>query len=627
MVFLYGGSRVIDGTLTLGTFGAFIAYQMRVLAPVQALMGLYAEPRHGAGVVAAGARAARRAGRRARSARRARLPAVRGEVAFDRVSRPDRPRRAGARRRQLRGRARQSVAIVGASGSGKSTLAYLLLRLLDPDAGVVRLDGHDLRTLRARGRARATWCSSSRSPTLLHATIAENIRYTRPGADDEAVALAAEAAGLAPFIDAAAAGLSRRWSGSAASRCRPASASASRIARAFLANPVGARARRADRGARSGRGASRRRGLSGGDARPDHRSSITHRAGAWPWPPIAWWCSTARGWSKPGRPSRWRGPAARSPASSPGRRARRRMRAVSTGFGPGVVRTGDYPGRPGSGVRVAVIDSGVHPVACSRRHGGRGVSVDAAGQLGDDTVDRLGHGTAVAAAIRDKAPDAEIVPVKVFHRELRATVDALEAAIDWAVAASVHVINLSLGTANPAHEARLAAALARAVGAGVILVAAGPDAGVRWLPGEPAGRAAGAARLDVPARRGAGRCGRPGTSTPGHRPRQRLSAADPGVPPERNLKGISFAVANVTGLLCLHLQGLAPWTPQRAVAVSRAGTAKIALSAPSAARIGTKVAAIGTRQVPSVPDPNRRVSAERNGHGDNMVRRRYFVCI
>ena len=35
----------------------------------------------------------------------------------------------------------------------------------------------------------------------------------------------------------------------------------------------------------------------------------------------------------------------------------------------------------------------------------------------------------------------------------------------------------------------------------------------------------------------------------------------PGVPPERNLKGISFAVANVTGLLCLHLQpagGLAP---------------------------------------------------------------------
>ena len=42
VAFLYGGSRVIDGTLTLGTFGAFLAYQMRVFAPAQALMGLYA---------------------------------------------------------------------------------------------------------------------------------------------------------------------------------------------------------------------------------------------------------------------------------------------------------------------------------------------------------------------------------------------------------------------------------------------------------------------------------------------------------------------------------------------------------------------------------------------------------
>src|SRR5207253_5632255 len=40
-VFLYGGHRVISGTLTLGTFVAFMAYQMRLLQPVQALMGLY----------------------------------------------------------------------------------------------------------------------------------------------------------------------------------------------------------------------------------------------------------------------------------------------------------------------------------------------------------------------------------------------------------------------------------------------------------------------------------------------------------------------------------------------------------------------------------------------------------
>ena len=41
-MFLYGGLRVIHGTLTLGTFVAFMAYQMRFLPPMQALMGLYA---------------------------------------------------------------------------------------------------------------------------------------------------------------------------------------------------------------------------------------------------------------------------------------------------------------------------------------------------------------------------------------------------------------------------------------------------------------------------------------------------------------------------------------------------------------------------------------------------------
>ena len=42
VVFLYGGQQVIDGTITMGTFVAFMAYQMRLLPPIQALMSLYA---------------------------------------------------------------------------------------------------------------------------------------------------------------------------------------------------------------------------------------------------------------------------------------------------------------------------------------------------------------------------------------------------------------------------------------------------------------------------------------------------------------------------------------------------------------------------------------------------------
>jgi subtilisin family serine protease len=223
------------------------------------------------------------------------------------------------------------------------------------------------------------------------------------------------------------------------------------------------------------------------------------------------------------------------------------------GFGPGVVAARAYAGADGRGVRVAVIDSGVHP---SHPHLGAvaaGVHVDGRGGLGADTVDRLGHGTAVAAAIRDKAPAADIVPVRVFDRELRATAEALERAIDWAVDAAVDVINLSLGTANPAHEPRLARALARASAAGVLLVAAGPDAGIRWLPGSLAGSVPVLLDWDCP--RDEVRVSVEGPVTT-HAVVVRASGYPrpiSGVPPERNLKGLSFAVANATGIICLHL--------------------------------------------------------------------------
>jgi ATP-binding cassette subfamily B protein len=128
-----------------------------------------------------------------------------------------------------------SVAIVGASGSGKSTLAYLLLRLIDPDAGVVRLDGHDLRTVRLEDVRRHV-VFVEQEPTLLHASIAENIRYARPAADDDAVALAADAAGLRSFVERLPQGYAtlvgeRGQQLSAGERQRVA------IARAFLANP------------------------------------------------------------------------------------------------------------------------------------------------------------------------------------------------------------------------------------------------------------------------------------------------------------------------------------------------------------------------------------------------------
>ena len=84
-------------------------------------------------------------------------------------------------------------------------------------------------------------------------------------------------------------------------------------------------------------------------------------------------------------------------------------------------------------VRIAVIDSGVH---ASHPHVGGvsgGIGIDEHGMPHDDYVDRLGHGTAVTAAIREKAPDADIFAIKVFDRELAATGKALVAACEYAL--------------------------------------------------------------------------------------------------------------------------------------------------------------------------------------------------
>jgi ATP-binding cassette, subfamily B, bacterial len=234
--FFYGGLRVIDGTLTLGTMGAFLAYQMRVFAPAQALMGLYAS-----------LATARVSWSRVREILDAPIDVVerkdaeaissaRGELAFESVTL--------STDRQVKvldavsfvARPGSSVALVGGSGVGKSTIAYLATRLLDPDSGAVRLDRRDLRELTLESIRRHV-VLVEQEPTLLHATIVENIRYVRPDATDDQVRLAAEAAGIASFIERLPSGYAtivgeRGWALSAGERQRIA------LARAFLADPA-----------------------------------------------------------------------------------------------------------------------------------------------------------------------------------------------------------------------------------------------------------------------------------------------------------------------------------------------------------------------------------------------------
>ena len=132
---------------------------------------------------------------------------------------------------------------------------------------------------------------------------------------------------------------------------------------------------------------------------------------------------------------------------------------------------------------MAVIDSGVNP---GHPHVGAvagGARIELSGEVSADYVDRLGHGTAVFAAIQEKAPGAELFAVRVFPDRLKTSVRALVAAIDWAAERRVRVVNLSLGTLREEHAVMLEAAADRLAAAGGVIVAAATTEGKRWWPG------------------------------------------------------------------------------------------------------------------------------------------------
>jgi ATP-binding cassette subfamily B protein len=235
-VFLVGGMRVIDHAITMGTLVAFVAYQMRLVWPIQALMGLYAS--------LASARVSLKRVSEILDARvdvvessnAVALPSVRGRVTLEGVTYAfgrGGPVLDGVSLDVPPG---EHVAIVGRSGEGKSTIADLLVRQLDPEKGRVLLDGVDLREARLEDVRRHVLVVDQ-DPFVFNATLAENIRYARPDASDDDVRAAADAAGLSALLARSPRGLGT----SAGERGRALSVGERQrlsLARAILADPA-----------------------------------------------------------------------------------------------------------------------------------------------------------------------------------------------------------------------------------------------------------------------------------------------------------------------------------------------------------------------------------------------------
>jgi subtilisin family serine protease len=199
------------------------------------------------------------------------------------------------------------------------------------------------------------------------------------------------------------------------------------------------------------------------------------------------------------------------------------------------------------GLRIGIIDSGINP-AHPHVQGApvSGARIGLYQNTSGDMLDYLGHGTAVAGAIRSHCAEAELFIAKVFDKTLQTRTEVILRAIAWCTEQQVQIINLSLGTHNAAHSAAFEEWASKVT----LISAAGA------LPGGLKGVVT--VSEDPELQRDEWKRTGDLTFLASGRPRP-----IPGRSEEENLGGVSFAVANFTGLAARQwlLTRQLPWEP------------------------------------------------------------------
>lgn len=233
-IYLVGGRLLEAGSISLGTFVAFVLYQGRLFAPAQGLLGLVRNLQTArvsldrvvevldAGPADADAdadadAAAAAAEPVAASPAAASTPAATADVAETEAALelravdfayPGKP--PALRGASLRVRRGERVALIGASGAGKSTLVQLLFGLRTPASGQVLVEGLPATHAAFGGDALGY---AGAEPFLMHASVEDNLRYGNPGASRAAIERALRLAEAEAFVDALPQGLATRIGG------------------------------------------------------------------------------------------------------------------------------------------------------------------------------------------------------------------------------------------------------------------------------------------------------------------------------------------------------------------------------------------------------------------------------
>jgi ATP-binding cassette subfamily B protein len=236
-VMLFGGYRVINGSLELGVLTSFLLYVRQFYDPMEDLGMFYNALQSATAAMDKIARVLAEPTTVPEPEQPTPLVApVRGEVELDGVGFGYHTDRPVLSELELLIPAGQTVALVGATGAGKTTIAKLISRFYDPTIGSVRLDGVDLRAI-ADGEMRRAVVMITQDGFLFSGSVADNIGFGRLGATREEIVAAAQAVGAHEFIAALPDGYDtdvRKRGGRLSAGQRQLVA----FARAFLADPT-----------------------------------------------------------------------------------------------------------------------------------------------------------------------------------------------------------------------------------------------------------------------------------------------------------------------------------------------------------------------------------------------------
>ena len=200
LVTLYGGYLVIQGQLSIGGLIAFAAYQSRAFSPLQVLMDLYLRiERAGVSVDRVFEFLDIDKEYTEQADGGLQLEDVRGALEFRDVSFAYQSAEPVLQQVSFRLPAGQRLTILGPSGTGKSTVVDLVIRLYEPSAGTISLDGHDLQNFDLAW-LRKQIVVIGHEPFLFHASVLENVCYASPEASREDALAAASAVGLHEFV-------------------------------------------------------------------------------------------------------------------------------------------------------------------------------------------------------------------------------------------------------------------------------------------------------------------------------------------------------------------------------------------------------------------------------------------